>query len=387
MPTTWVLIDETNGAKTADGSSLDPATLQRIASACDAQMNGEFANHYGGQYQVRAGRDKDDVRPGEQVYLFVAILEQAPGASAFHDTDGNGIPVAYCAVTTCATLLGPTGVSVDASHEILEAGADPSCNIMADNLRGLLVAYEVGDPVEVQTYASHVDDGVQVSNFVLPSWFDPKAPGPYDFMTEAGIEGAVAPPGPLQIAPGDGGNYVITETSSEDTSDTFGIHGTQRKDRQDTSSRFMRRMMQRQVSHKGKMRMPEPLAGNIEVNGERVVQVGMTPGGAPILAPVRNAERVARPTPTSTPSVRQQARVVPVSLQRAAELAAKNKPRDDAPPVQPREISEAAKQAANRYMNRVEQRAGRKTPKGQIDQQTLVLAGRKRLRGGQPKAR
>ena len=202
MTTKWVLIDETNGATTGDGSKLDPTTLARIAAACDAQMNNEFKEEYGGDYEVRAGSGPKDIKCGEQVYTFVPTLAQAPGASAYHDEDGNGVPVAFCAVTTCGSLLGPDGISVDASHELLEAGADPSCNLMADNLQGLLVAYEVGDPVEVQTYPSHVDEGVQLSNFVLRSWFNPKGQAPFDFMSSANLPGAVAPPGPLQIAPG-----------------------------------------------------------------------------------------------------------------------------------------------------------------------------------------
>ena len=264
--TKWVFIDETNGAKCGDGSSLDPASLRRIAIACDAQLNSEFADEYGGQYQVRDAADATDIQPGEQVYAFVPTVPNAPGASAYHDTDGKGVPVAYCAVTTCGSLFGANGVSVDATHECLEAGADPSCNLMADNLNGLLVAYEVGDPVEIQTYASHVDSEVQISNFVLKSWFDPKASAPYDFMSAARIAGAVAPPGPLQIAPGNGGNYIITETSSENSTDTFGItSGSPRKERKDTGGRFVRRLMQRQVSRRGKLKIaagqPAPIVG------------------------------------------------------------------------------------------------------------------------------
>jgi hypothetical protein len=45
---------------------------------------------------------------------------------------------------------------------------------------GRLYAYETADPVEEQTYQI---DGVAVSNFVTPHWFDPAAHGvPLDYL-------------------------------------------------------------------------------------------------------------------------------------------------------------------------------------------------------------
>lgn len=219
----WVLIDETAGqSKTADGSALTPAFLAHLVEACSAQLNGEFAREHGGAGTIRVGSGPNDVQPGERVYAFVGALPNAPGASAYHDINGQGVPVAFCAVTTCGSLYGSDGVSVDASHEILETGADEGCNQLADDGKGTLHAKEVCDPVETQTYGYTCADGtvVQLSNFVMRSWFDPNAAGPYDYMTSAGLAGAVAPPGPMQTAPSPGGqgNYQITcpsETSEE----------------------------------------------------------------------------------------------------------------------------------------------------------------------------
>lgn len=70
-------------------------------------------------------------------------------------------------------LTGPYSVASILSHEVLEMAVDPRCNLWADSGRGFLVAYEVGDPVQ----SDHYDiDGVTVSNFVLPAWFDPNTP-------------------------------------------------------------------------------------------------------------------------------------------------------------------------------------------------------------------
>lgn len=62
------------------------------------------------------------------------------------------------------------------SHEVLETFADPHCNTYADSGRGYLVAYEVCDPVESDSYPVAVSGkNVMVSNFVTPKWFDPQA--------------------------------------------------------------------------------------------------------------------------------------------------------------------------------------------------------------------
>jgi hypothetical protein len=230
----WVLIDETKGATTQDGSKLSPAVLAHIAEAVQNQVNQEFAAEWGSQATLRVGANLKDIRPGEWVFGFEASLPNAPGASAFHDILKNGVPFALCAVTTCGSLLGPTGVGVDVSHEILETAGDEGANQFANDNKGLLHAEEMCDAVEVQTYGKTCNDGavVQVSNWLLRSWFVPGAAGPYEYMSSAGIPGAVPPLGPLQTAPGHGGNYQIVSKWGSDRQVFAAAHhivGTRRK--------------------------------------------------------------------------------------------------------------------------------------------------------------
>ena len=227
MQTCWVLIDETNGAKCSNGEVLTASALASMAEAVNAQLNNEFAAEYGGAVTVRVGAGPTDIGTGEYAYFFVPELPQAPGASAYHD-DVNGRPVSYCAVTTCASLLGVDGVSVDVSHELCEAQGDPGCNRLLDDEVGQVHADEKCDAVEMQSYSYTCKDGtvVQLSNFLLLSWGVPGAAGPYDYMTQAGLSGAVAPVAPMATASGEGGNYQIVapfqdstegqETASED---------------------------------------------------------------------------------------------------------------------------------------------------------------------------
>jgi hypothetical protein len=72
---------------------------------------------------------------------------------------------AHAQVTT-----GDWSVSSVLSHEVLELFIDPNCNLWAANDEGKVYSFEVCDPVEAPTYNVN---GVSVSNFVTPAWFDP----------------------------------------------------------------------------------------------------------------------------------------------------------------------------------------------------------------------
>lgn len=62
------------------------------------------------------------------------------------------------------------------SHEVCELLGDPNCNLYAQDANGNLHAVELCDPVETASYPVLVGTThVTVSDFVLPSWFDPDA--------------------------------------------------------------------------------------------------------------------------------------------------------------------------------------------------------------------
>src|SRR5260370_8129346 len=145
----WVLIDSTKGATTQDGSGLSPDVLNHLAEAVQDQVDQEFAAEWGAKATIRVGASENDIQPAEWAYGFVPSLPDAPGASAYHDINGKGVPFALCAVTTCGSLLGPTGVSVDASHEILETAGDQGATQVAHDNKALLHALEMSHPMAV----------------------------------------------------------------------------------------------------------------------------------------------------------------------------------------------------------------------------------------------
>ena len=244
----WVLIDSTNGATTKNRSILSPAILAHIAEAVQAQINGEFSDEWGAAATIRVGANENDIQPGEWAYGFVGTLPGQPSnASAYHDINKVGVPYALCAVTTCEDLYGPNGISVDASHEMLETAGDEGANQFAYDGKGLLHAVEMCDAVEVQTYGKTCADGtvVQVSNWLLRAWFNPGHTGPFEYMSQARLPGAVKPSGPLQTAVGNGGNYQLIAkwTGDKQVTASQTIQGKRRKgEKPNWSSRAARRL-------------------------------------------------------------------------------------------------------------------------------------------------
>ncbi|MCW2929917.1 MAG: hypothetical protein JWM19_879 [Actinomycetia bacterium] len=86
-------------------------------------------------------------------------------------------------------LTGSLSVCSVLSHEAIEVLGDPACDLWAQQPSGTLVARELCDPVEGDSYqlAVTASSGESVtgtvSDFVLPSWFDPAAaPGATDYL-------------------------------------------------------------------------------------------------------------------------------------------------------------------------------------------------------------
>ena len=103
----------------------------------------------------------------------IAILDNADqaGALAYHSETPDGRPYGKVFAETCQNY-GVNWTSA-ASHEIVEAQIDLSCNLLADDGRGKFYALEACDPVESTIYTYN---GIELSDFVRPSWFDSQAP-------------------------------------------------------------------------------------------------------------------------------------------------------------------------------------------------------------------
>lgn len=123
--------------------------------------------------------------------LIVDDPDQA-GALGYHELSAQGTPLGK----VFAKLDAQAGSSwtVTASHELLEMLADPWINTCVHGDDSRIYALEVADAVEADAYG-YLIDGVEVSDFVTPRWFEAAVAG-----DRFSFKGTVTKP--LELAPG-----------------------------------------------------------------------------------------------------------------------------------------------------------------------------------------
>lgn len=136
------------------------------------------------------------VAPGRRLDAIISILDNADQAGdlGYHaegpDADVYGRVFAQPVLANGGNpLTDPLSVCSVLSHEAIETFLDPACDLWAQQADGTLVARELCDPVESDSYvlavtaSSGESAAGTVSDFVLPSWFDPgAAAGPADYL-------------------------------------------------------------------------------------------------------------------------------------------------------------------------------------------------------------
>jgi len=153
------------------GTGVDAATLPPMAAALTKQAQQHFAlpppYGYGLGATIRAASGPHDLHPDEWAIGLFATADQ-PGALGYHDQTPNGKPL----IKVFPLLDKKDGgeLSVTISHEVCEALADPNGARASQWKDGKFWAYEVCDAVEETTYTI---DGIHVSNFCLPPYFEP----------------------------------------------------------------------------------------------------------------------------------------------------------------------------------------------------------------------
>jgi hypothetical protein len=210
------LVDLTNGATCADGTSLTPAILAQFAEAYTIQLNRDYSAEHGGNFEVRAASGAGDLQAQEVPFAWLPSFADAPGAIAYHSSNGNGMPLLFDAITLSDTVNGPgNSASVAGSHESLETPGDEGTNVWCDDADPPTrqVAREMCDAFENQSYPITISGGAQVwvSNFATRAFFVPNRAGPYSYMAAAGM-GSIDAPSPLVTPAGQGYQVVRTLT-------------------------------------------------------------------------------------------------------------------------------------------------------------------------------
>lgn len=145
---------------------------KRIASVCD-QALAEFCR----DWELAPWR----VTFNQKAWISIVIVDEdkdVPQALAYHDLLSTGHPVG---ITMAKTILdagmGLDGVCSATDHESKEIRYDPYCDILWTGPDGKNRWGEVADAVQAWSYKI---DGLDVSDYCLKSWHNPKIGGPYD---------------------------------------------------------------------------------------------------------------------------------------------------------------------------------------------------------------
>jgi hypothetical protein len=142
----------------------------RAVPAFQSQVSRDFASTWGLDAELRFLRTHDKMPEGAWLMGTFDSAEQA-GALGYHELTRTGQPLGKVFAKTTLDRGGQWTVTF--SHELLEMIVDPNMNLCAfDEEASRLYAYEVCDAVQTDALAYEID-GVKVSDFVLPGWFEP----------------------------------------------------------------------------------------------------------------------------------------------------------------------------------------------------------------------
>lgn len=140
--------------------------------------------------------------------IYVFDDADAAGALGYHDVTPDGRPYAKIFARDC--LKNGVSISSCLSHELLELCGDPTCDAWRLAHDGFEYALELCDAVEAFTYML---DGVEVSDFVLPSFFGMASGGePFDFLSKL----------TSTFQTGAGGYQIRRDPKTGDTTQVYG---------------------------------------------------------------------------------------------------------------------------------------------------------------------
>lgn len=212
----------------------DTVAFGLMVLACSHQVTNDFCDRWGRYATVQMAASIDDVpsvglNGARVVVINVVDNSSEENALGWHTEQESGRLIGEIGVRTIldngGSLIGDGqphsvaslySVSSVLSHEILETLADPNVNQWIQRPDGVLVALEVGDPVEGDSYTiDALGVPVLVSNFILPAWGDPDSKGPFDFLGQLSQPFAMSPGGYMVVMDGGEVSQVYGERHPE----------------------------------------------------------------------------------------------------------------------------------------------------------------------------
>lgn len=153
-----------------DGCGVTSDEIRPIVDALQVQVERDYRPAFGNGAALRVLELKDVNPAGKAGWWIIGLFKDAdqPGALGYHDEVSSGVP--FAKIFPLLDAQDGADVSSTISHELLEMLADPLLNRSVQGPDGKFWAYEICDAVERDEY---VIDGVKVSNFVTPQYFEP----------------------------------------------------------------------------------------------------------------------------------------------------------------------------------------------------------------------
>ncbi len=184
-----------------DSTVLKDDEVAAVVPALQTQIHRDFAPVWGVDAELAFVPHGQPPEGGTWWLVLLDNPDQA-GALGYHDLNNGGLPLGK--VFAKSEIEKGMKWTVTMSHELLEMLVDPAINRVVfsqpANTGGLLYSMEVCDPCEADQYGYDIN-GVTVSDFVYPAWFEPFHPTGtrFDFLNKI--------PAPFKLLPG---GYINT---------------------------------------------------------------------------------------------------------------------------------------------------------------------------------
>jgi hypothetical protein len=190
-----------------ESPTVSDEEVRAAVTALQTQINRDLVPIWGvGAELAFVARGAD--APAGSWRLVVEDNSRFPGVVSYHTLTQEGLPEVRVAVREAKGAGWPWTMA--ASHDLMEMLANPRLNVTifdsADGRTGKLYIREICDSVSSSKLAYKID-GVTVSDFVYPAWFESSSKGDGVKFDHCGHLNA-----PFQVAPG---SYIYFSEVSE----------------------------------------------------------------------------------------------------------------------------------------------------------------------------
>ena len=164
-------------AITNASTCLTDAQVEAVLPALQKQVTDDFRAYWGLDCTLAFTARNRPLASGWWQIVVLDDPDQA-GVLGYHEVTRGGTPLGK--VFAQLDISNRMSWTVTLSHELLEMLADPWTNWCAVGSDSRIYALEVADPVESDELG-YVIDGIRVSDFVTPAWFEPTEADRLDF--------------------------------------------------------------------------------------------------------------------------------------------------------------------------------------------------------------